>query len=321
MTRLARIIGRTLLVAVLVVLAASYAAQPSDAQPSTTVPAITITRAEVSVGDRVQLTVSGFKAQIVTISICGNEARRGSPDCNLIDSKSLELHQDGTPSVTEMVVSAPPVGCPCAVRASSSTNDEVAVAPISLIGVPVAPVIGGPDLSAPLVAVSITTRPVPRGFGAWIRSNLGGATPYEVTVTVKNLTTDTLRRVKLSGSVGRGSNDILASLDLKDPGELAPGGSASQTVTAELPAPALGTFVWRVPASGAGVTVVGTNTMRPRPMLLIVLVLALVADVCVLAMRALARRRATRAESQSETQVVGQVDAGRDDARLVGSSI
>jgi hypothetical protein len=293
-TRLARIIGRTLLVAVLFVLGASYLAEPSAAQPSTTVPTITITRAEVSVGDRVQLTLAGFKAQIVTISICGNEARRGSPDCDLINSKSLELHHDGTPSVTEMVVSAPPVGCPCAVRASSNTNDEVAVAPISLIGVPIAPIIGGPDLSAPLVAVSITARPVPRGFGAWIRSNLGGATPYEVTVTVKNLTTDTLRRVKLSGSVGRSSNDILANLDLKDPGELAPGGSASQTVTAKLPAPTLGTFVWRVPASGAGVTVVGTKSMRPRPVLLILLVLLFVADIALLVIRSRVHRRAAQ---------------------------
>ena len=320
-----RTLSRGLLVVVVAALAASAFASHVGAQPVSSGPAATLNKTEVSIGESIIVTISGFKAPNVTFSVCGNEARRGSADCNMVASKGTALRDDGTPTAVEMPVVAPPAACPCAIRVSSSLNDEVAVAPLVLIGQPIAPVVGGPNPDTPLVAVSINAHAAPHGVLGWIRANLGGTTTYDVTVTVKNLTSDTLHRVKLSGSVGRSANDPLATLDLKNPGEIGPGQSSQQTVSAKLPAPTLGTFVWRVPASGAGVTVIGTNTMRPRPVLLIVLVLALVADVCVLAMRALARRRATmvdtKSDMQSVTQSDGQADADRDEKHLVGSSI
>lgn len=277
------------------------------AQASLSGPVVSVDRTEVAPGERLVATIDGFTASAVTIATCGNDARRGSSDCNMVESKGVRVGEAGTPIVTQIGVFVPPVGCPCVIRVSSQNNDEVAVVPINLIGHPIEPVVGGPRLDAPLVAVSISARATPRGLMGWVGASLGGRVSYEVTVTVTNLTTEPLHQLKLFGSVGRTEEDQLATLALDDSIEIGPGQTWKQVVPAEVPAPSVSSVEWRVVASRAGPTITTTSTTRHRPVLLLIFAIVLVIDLSVLVIRHRMRRRA-------ECEAAAEGDAPKDAA-------
>ena len=278
---------------VLAVLIAIGFVRTASAGSSTTGPSITLERTEVAPGDRVGLSIAGFRTRIVTISICGNAAARGASDCDMASSKGLRLDL-GTPTRAQIGVTSPPAPCPCVVRASSPSNDEVAVAAITLAGHPVGPVVKAANLTAPLVAMTINARTSAHGPIDWVRSNLGGPVHYEVTVTVTNLTTEPIHRLSLSGSVGRDRTDQLAALALANPAEIGPGQTWKQVLPMSLPAPSVGALDWRVSASQAGPTVDARTITRRHPVLLLALTMALVVDLALLAIRQRMRRRAAR---------------------------
>jgi hypothetical protein len=254
-------------------------------------PSVVVEHSQLAPGDRVGLTITGFRARVVTISVCGNAAQRGAADCDMVGSKGLRLDA-GSPTVSQMRISAPPVPCPCVVRASSPSNDEVAVTPINLAGQEIAPVVGAANADAPLVALSISARPASDGGFGWVRANLGGSVTYEVTVTVTNLTTQPLHQVALAGSVGRGAADRIATLVLVDPAEIGPGQRWQQVVSAVVPAPSFARLEWNVAASHAGPTVAAASVTRHPPLLLLAASAALVLDLALLAIRQRMRRRA-----------------------------
>ena len=290
MTRFQRRVGTVVLAVVASLLGLATVGQA--APPSVSGPIVKLNRTEVAPGDLLFATIDGFKAQTVTIATCGNEARRGSADCDMVDSKGVRIQETGSPTVTKVGVFSPPVGCTCVIRVSSQSNDEVVVVPITLIGHPIEPLIGGPSFDEPLVSMTIAAREKPHGLVDWARSSLGGRVTYEVTVTVKNLTTGPLRQVHLLGSVGRNAKDELASLTLKDPGEIGTGQTWKQVLLTDVPAPSLSTIHWQVVASQAGPSVTATSSTRHRPVLFMVLMMGLVVDISLLAIRSRMRRRA-----------------------------
>jgi hypothetical protein len=303
MTNITRSLRRALLLVPVTVASGfvpTVSAQPStslpgDPQSSTSGPVVVLDGDEFAVGDDLVMTMTGFEAaSYVTIAVCGNQARRGSADCNMIASQGVRLNGDDAPTLAQMSVAAPPVPCPCIIRVSSQSFDEVAIAPIALVGHPSGPLVGGPSPNDPLVAVTISARAAPHGAIEWARSSLGGPTTYEVTVTVKNLTTEVLRRVAVSASVGRGADDSVARIALGGPGEIGPAQTRREVVSVEVPAPTFGGVTWRVAASGAGPAVNATKVTHHRPTLLIVLVTALVLDLMFLVVRSWRRRRAAR---------------------------
>jgi hypothetical protein len=283
----------------------------ADAQPPSTVtdgmqasivgPRVTLSSATVSPGDHVVLTIEGFEAQsLVTVSVCGNGARRGSADCNMVASEAIRLNDAGPPTLADLAVSVPPASCPCLIRVASQSYDQVAVAPITLQGHPIAPLVGGPSPDDRLIAVSIDARSRSSGALAWIRSSLGGSVEYQVTVTVKNLTTDTLRHVGLSASVGRKASDSGMPIEFDRPAEIGPGQTWQQVVPFTLSAPSIGTMKWRVVVSGAGPTVTAVNSIRHRPTLLLVLITILVITIATMISRRRMRRRAARQKPGSD---------------------
>ena len=280
------------LVAVVLMTAAALLAVVTAAEASITGPSVKLDRTRIQPDERVAVTIDGFRALNVTISVCGNEARRGSVDCNMFASEGLKLDTDGTSTLIGIPVAVPPVPCPCVIRVSSRLNDEIATTPIEIIGHPTAPVVDGPTIQDPLV-VTIEAEPAPPGVFERARASIGGPTLYRVTVTVRNQSTVPFGQIALSGQAVR-DNDQLAALPLADAGEIKPGQTWEQVVTAQVPGPSLGAIEWRVAVSGAGPTVSATDTTRQRPVLLIVLVMFLVIDVFVLAIRFAMRRRARR---------------------------
>ena len=253
-------------------------------------PIVTLSRPEVEPGGRTVLTIDGFTSPYVQISICGNEARRASADCNMSASEGVEVTLE-EPLVLQMPVAAPPVDCPCVIRVVGKDASEIATTPIVVTGHPVGPLVD-PPIIGDVVAVSITAREAPTGAFDALKSGVGGRTTYQVTLRVKNLATTPLKQVNVSASVGRSaSDDSLASLDFEDPGVVGVGQTWQQTVMVVLPAPSFGSTEWRAAVSGAGPTVIGTKTTQHRPWLLIILVLVVVFNVWLILIRWRMRRR------------------------------
>lgn len=257
-------------------------------------PVISLSRTNVTSGDRMMVTLEGFSAPVVTLSICGNEARRGSGDCNMVMSKGVRIQSAINPTVTPFGVSVPPVGCPCIVRASSLNGDEIASAPITLAGHPDSPVIDPPKVDGPFLVASVTAERAPNGPVGWVRSNLGGPFRYRVTVTVKNLSTEPLHQPRLSGSVSRNTNENLVDLNLVDPGEIGVGQTWQETVDVVVPAPSFGTLTWGIAVSGAGPTVSATSSTPQSPILLLLMAMLLIVNLTILAMRWTIRRRVAK---------------------------
>ena len=285
----------------------AHADRTDSTSPITSGPAVLVDQPQAAPGERVRVSVEGFEADYVTVTICGNQARRGSSDCDLVGSKGFELLADGQLTWTELVVTAPPAPCPCVIRVSTPTSDIISVVPFTVKGHPIEE-LSGPRTDDPLVEVTVTPVVVADGALGWMRGSLGGATDYDVTVSVRNLTNDTLRRVSLAGSVGRDEFDVSTTFDLKNPGVLPGGQTSTQTVRVRVPAPAVGTFVWRVSAGGAGPTVTTLVEHRAIPWMLIVLVALLIVDVALVMTRWLTARRARR----NAAEVVALADQGGD---------
>ncbi|MGH9273405.1 MAG: hypothetical protein ACRDZU_02065 [Acidimicrobiales bacterium] len=252
-------------------------------------PSVTVEPAQMSPGDNVVVSLTGWRTNVVTLSVCGNLAARGSSDCNIVASEGIGLLRDSPISRRDFVVYAPPTTCPCVLRAASTDSDEVATAPIDLIGHPMGPIVRSASFEP--IEVSLTSRRAPHGVIANLRSWVGGPTGYDVTVSVRNRSTETLEHVVLAGSAGRGRTDDVTALAIPPVGALAPGQTWEHTFRATVPAPVLGGFVWQVTASGAGPSVSAVDTTTSLPLGFILLAVMFVIDVGAMVWRRLARRR------------------------------
>ena len=185
---LLRVRSTPLLAALVGLLVGLAVAVPAAAQSVTDGPGVVPDATDLQIGQRVRMTITGFEAPVIVMAVCGNEARRGSVDCDNLGSQARETNRDGTPTIGSVVVGAPPAPCPCIIRVTSDTNDEVAVAPITIAGHPVAEVVAPSEFVQPLVT-EIDAVFVPGGVGDRLRSSLGGPLRYNVTVTVRNTAT------------------------------------------------------------------------------------------------------------------------------------
>jgi len=285
--------------AALVPLALGAGMVPRVDTGSTDGPVASVDRDEVEPGERVFVRLDGFAATSVTIEVCGNQARRGSSDCNMAASEGLRIDEGDEPTVSQLPIAVPPTTCPCVLRISSRDTGEIAVVPIVITGHPVGPVIEGPTIEG-LVEVTLEAREAPEGLIDAVRSALGGPAPYEVTVSVRNRSVETLRAAQLSGTAKRSETDTLAVLEFADPGPIAPGQTWQQTVTVVVPSPSFGAVQWQVAVTGAGPTVKADTDTRHRPLLLIVLVMTAVMLIATVLMRRMMLHRAIRSVTESD---------------------
>lgn len=297
MNRLARACFAAAVVGVLGALAPASAARAAapPADPATAGgagPSVTVDPPAARPGEPVAVTVSGFESMTVTVAVCGNLARRGSADCDVRSSEGLSPGLGGGEDGTRLFVTEPPVPCPCVVRAANSSHDEVATAPLEVIGVAVAPVVE-PERTGPLLAVSVEVRRARSGLAGSARAALGGPTTYEVAVSVRNRTDETLDAVRVAGVSAHRFDDDAASFEVT-PGPLGPRQTWRRSVEVEVPAPAIGDLRWEVVASGAGPAVRAERTTTATPVLLLALLAVLAVDLAAMSWRATTRRRGGR---------------------------
>lgn len=256
-------------------------------------PTVTVSPGSVAPGEDLVVTISGFRALNVTVSVCGNAAARGSVDCDLAGSEGLALREEVTTRGLE--VHAPPVPCPCVVRTASRTQDEVAIAPLDLLGHPVAEVVRS-DASS-LLDVTVDVRRASVGAWSRLRSSLGGPTSYALDVTVRNRSGLQLDGVGLTATATRGGDQV-AGVELPDLGTLAPGGSWQHRAELQVPAPVAGDLRFEVVATGGGRAVASSGDERAVPVLLLLLVSVLVVDVGLLARHRITRWRLRRSATE-----------------------
>ncbi|MBA2610159.1 MAG: hypothetical protein H0U92_14575 [Actinobacteria bacterium] len=291
---------RALTWAVAIALSLAAAGPAGAAAPA---PSVTLDRASVNLADTILVSLHDWPIyDAVTVSVCGNGARRGSVDCNLTNSQGLGINRFDAQHVTQFAVHAPPFPCPCVVRVSNATQSLLAVTPIAIANFPTAPIVG--DAYRSPLAITLRVRHAPQGFAATVRSRLGGPTSYVVRVTLRNRSTDVLDAITIRARAGRRSGDQARLVDIRGPGQLAPGATWSAERRVTLAAPVLGRFRWTVTASGAGPAATGRATTDHVPVLLYLIVLALIADVAWIVVRRMKRPKRTIPRTRGELAIV-----------------
>lgn len=267
-----------------------------EIEPRFAAPIVIVNRTSFQPGDELVLTIAGFRSPSVTAFVCGNDARRGSSDCDNVGAKTAELRADGSSTVVDMVAAAPPLPCPCVVRVASPDGDEVAIVRVTVIGHPSAPVVGGDFALDEPLAVAVDARRASSGFVSGLFASLGASTSYDVTLTLRNRSADAVSGLTVDAWAGRGDR-ILRSFEIDVPAELPAGETIERTVTVELPAPHFGTATWRVEVAAPNApTITAAASSANLPWLLILLLTMLVVDLLVLAFRLIRRLRRRRDE-------------------------
>jgi sortase A len=265
--------------------------------------------------------LEGWPKGPVTISLCGNEARRASADCDLATSFAAVVPETGN-VVAILPAATPPVGCPCVVRVTTNGNDFVRAVPIDLPGVPVVtpeqrpPALGAVP-SAQLVVVTDLVQDPDASVGDRVLALFGGPVRRILVLTVRNAGTLPMRNLSVTGAIGA-SPSSGASIALPPIGVLEPGEERTHRVPVTIAAPAVGTFVAHGTVFGTESPVAFETATESRPWGLAAL--AMVAFVIVVR-RIVRKRRRRRANTdlRPETgQPASACDTPRGRARTPG---
>lgn len=251
-------------------------------------PSVSLLSTDVVVGTQVSLRIAGFASTVVTIQVCGNEARRGSVDCNIAEALTIDFPREATTLLAEFTIPKPPVPCPCIVQVASQRFDEVAVAAVNLLGHPSAPVVDEGTAPIPL-QVSIAAERSRASWWARTRTSLAGSTAYDVTVIVKNVSASVVSGTALDVEVGRDVDDLIRTVAFPEVGDLAPQEVWRQTVRTKLSSPVYGTVVWRATATVFNRSTTASTTSRNHPVLFVVFGFTFVLAVMALLVRVVLR--------------------------------
>jgi hypothetical protein len=232
-------LGTVASVGVAVVLHVVAPAAAADADPTVTV---TAPPGLVAVGDRITVELEHWGLGTVTVGVCGNGARRGSQDCALAGDQGVAIRGPGRTPV-DLVVMAPPLPCPCVVRASTPAGDTVRTIPLEILGLPVEPTVLGATATTATPGLQVRARVVPKQESwpdSWIPA-FGGPTQRVLLLTLRNRSGGPITGVRVVAAVGRdrANAEPIASVSV---GKLAAGATATVRVPVELLAPAWGEY-------------------------------------------------------------------------------
>ena len=244
-TRATRVVAALVVAAALVPASGARAAQPKGEVGVTVAPAV------ATPGERVLVTLEGWPETAVSVMVCGNAARRGSQDCDLIGADAVRVHEGG--ARVDLVVTVPPVGCPCVVRVATPSNDVIRTAALIVEGVPgatdLAPATAGSTDALTLDAVVIEPD---ASVGEQLVSAFAGPTARTLRLRLTNNSGAPLSGLRLVVTVGR-SADGGETVDAPPLPEVPATSTRVVRVPIELAAPAWGDYtvvgsVYGVPA-------------------------------------------------------------------------
>ncbi|MEV4694654.1 hypothetical protein AB0K27_26515 [Micromonospora echinospora] len=121
-----------------VAMLAQAAPSPSPSpSPAATRPAIVVPSGPLTVGQRVTVTLRGWPVGPVHLTVCGNDARRGALDC--ANEQATTVQAPAGTGMAPILLAAPPVACPCVLRAADLSGAAQVTAALPLSGVTAAP--------------------------------------------------------------------------------------------------------------------------------------------------------------------------------------
>lgn len=267
-------------IAALAVLAAFASSTRADAQPAGTPGTSTPTGTLVTTGRLVLdsmatstgpvrvVKLEGWPAGPVTISICGNEARRATEDCDLSSAFAAVVPETG--NVTAILPTAhPPIGCPCIVQVATKESSLVRSVPIELPGVPVLrpeerPKPIGAIPAAQLDVVAALEPDEDATLGDRALALFGGPVHHTLVLTLHNTGTTPMRNLTVIAAAGS-SPTSGASLALPAVGALAPGEQRALRTAVTVPAPAVGTWFAHGTIYGTDAPVPFSSHTESRP--------------------------------------------------------
>lgn len=202
---------------VLALVGAVLALAPGPAAGQTGVSAST-DRGSASAGEEIVVTGTGWPAETrVQASVCGNQARALSADCDLPNSRTIVTDPEGSFSVA-LDVAVPPSPCPCVVFVSGQNTASTVRFPIDIVDAPSAPTTEAEIVSPPGFEVVSSTL---SGSGPWT-SWFGAAPERTLLLTVEN-TGSEAAAPDLDATWGAGADPThvldVPTLEVIEPGE------------------------------------------------------------------------------------------------------
>lgn len=282
-----------------IVAIAMVSAAPAGARPARgAVPRVTIDRGEAAPGETVVARVDGFTGNAVTVSVCGNAARRGSADCNMASSATEGLGEDGT-AVEELRVQPPPGPCPCVVRVTSTSTLDVAATPLVVLGHPTG---AAAPLTTGVAGLDVEVSATPEaGLVAGTRRALGGRTTYDLRVVVHNRMAEPVSGLVVRARADHRLRHDAATARMLAPATIEPGSRWVGTTETDVRAPVIGRYTWQVSATATGIEGRAAARVDHLPVVLLVLVVLLTADLALLAARRLRRARRESGDRRRQT--------------------
>jgi hypothetical protein len=204
----------------------------------------------------------------MSLSVCGNRGLGGSSVCA---SGGTTLQADGNGAFSgQITLREPPYPCPCVVQVATPRTTATIALPVTLTGVPSAPV---QDLAVDR-RVSLDARITGSGPALW--SWFGGSAERTVEATIENLANEEIPGVQINVSVGKG-DDPTDSVTTFDAGAFQPGQVKVVAVPVEIEGPTFGSYTAKV--SLTNVDTVNAEAVRATtsvyPWLLILLIVLL----------------------------------------------
>ncbi len=232
--------GAVLLASFPTLLASASGAQTAAPRADTDA-AVHVTPSSAAPGSVVLVTLERWPEGAVNVSICGNDARRGSEDCDQISTAGMAVRDGG--ALVRLLVPHPPVGCPCVVRATTPNNGFVQTTPLEILGVPLVEPLttSGGLASAKTVTVTSRVRTPRAGFWGTVGSLVAGASARELVVTVVNHGGEPVDGLRVVGAVGRRRTDG-EPIHSTEVGELVAGESRRVVMPFSLSTPAWGSY-------------------------------------------------------------------------------
>jgi hypothetical protein len=207
-------------------------------------PALVVSPAVAASGDSVLIRLDGWPQGIVTVAVCGNAARRGSEDCDQVGAETVAVRNKG-PTLLRLTISVPPVGCPCAIRANTSTSDIVRTAPVIVEGVPGGVDIPGTGTPPAVTALGVRAKVTAGNDGSLLASilpPLAGTTQRTLVLTLTNRTASPLAGLRLVGASGRNRSGA-TPVTMPVVGPIPAGRSKVLRIPVDLGAPVVGHYI------------------------------------------------------------------------------
>lgn len=256
---------RVALAAALLCVGSAGTASAQSAGPTDS-PTLMLSVPAATVGQ--QVTVSGqhfAPTTAMSMQVCGNEARNGSTDCDVVAGQTILTDEHGN-FRNHLNVRFPPVACPCVVWVTSHSGPPMsASAPIGVIAADyTAP---PPDATTNAADVEIVRVELVQGSG-W-RGWIGLPVTARLRLTVRNPGERTIAHPVLSLNLGRG-DDPSGVLDAPQIDALQAGEQRTVEIPVTLGPLAHGSYTVKGRIGGAHVTFHATTSVFPWGLMLLV---------------------------------------------------